>query len=65
VVRWAIWIFAILAILLQLGVAAPLVETLFTGLVAMLVISMGLAFGLAGKDVAGDMLEELKRKLRG
>jgi len=65
VVRWAIWIFAILAILLQLGVAAPLVETLFTGLVAMLVISMGLAFGLAGKDVAGEMLEELKRKLRG
>lgn len=46
IVRWSIWIFAILAILHQLGIARPFMEILFTGLVAMLVISLGIAFGL-------------------
>lgn len=65
VVRWSIWAFAILTILYQLGVARPFMETLFTGLIAMLVISFGLAFGLGGKDVAGEILQDLKRKLKG
>jgi len=64
VIKWSIWIFAILAILYQLGVARPFMETLFTGLVAMLVISMGIAFGLGGKDVAAEILQDLKRKLK-
>ena len=64
VVKWSIWFFAILAILYQLGVARPFMETLFTGLVAMLVISLGLAFGLGGKDVATEILQDLRRKLR-
>jgi hypothetical protein len=65
VIKWSIWIFAILAILYQLGVARPFMETLFTGIIAMLVISLGLAFGLGGKDVAAEMLQDLRRKLRG
>lgn len=65
IVKWSIWIFAILAILLQLGIARPLIETLFTGLVAMLVISFGIAFGLGGKDVAADILRDLREKIRG
>jgi len=65
VVKWSIWIFAILAILHQLGIAKPFMETLFTGLVAMLVISFGLAFGLGGKDVAAEALQDLKKKLKG
>lgn len=65
VVRWGIWVFAILAILLQLGIAAGLVQTLITGLVAMLVISTGLAFGLGGKEVAAGVLQDLMKKLRG
>ena len=65
VVRWGIWVFAILAILLQLGIAAGLVQTLITGLVAMLVISTGLAFGLGGKEVASEVLRDLMKKLRG
>lgn len=64
VVKWSMWIFAILAILYQLGVARPFMETLFTGLVGMLVIALGLAFGLGGKEVAGEMLQDLKRKLK-
>ncbi len=64
IVKWSIWIFAVLAILYQLGIARPFMETLFTGLVAMLVISLGIAFGLGGKDVAADILQDLRRKLK-
>lgn len=65
IVKWSIWIFAILAILYQLGVVRPMVQTLFAGLVALFVISFGLAFGLGGKDVAAELLQDWKRKLRG
>ena len=65
VVRWTIWIFAILAILLQLGIVISLVQTIITGFIAMLVISAGIAFGLGGKDVATEILQDLKRKLKG
>jgi len=64
VIKWSIWIFAILAILYQLGVARPFMETLFTGLVAMLVISLGVSFGLGGKDVAAEILQDFRRKLK-
>ena len=64
IVRWSIWIFAAAAILLQLGVAPFLFQTLITGAIAFLVIAGGLAFGLGGKDVAGDMLQDLRGKLR-
>lgn len=64
IVRWAIWIFAILAILGQLGVAREIIQILVTGFVALIVISGGLAFGLAGKDVAKETLENLRNKLR-
>ena len=55
---------ALLAILHQLGIAKPFMETLFTGLVAMLVISLGIAFGLGGKEVAAEILQDVKRKLK-
>lgn len=58
--KWAIWIFALLAALYQLGIAGPLVQTLFTGFIAMIVIAGGLAFGLGGKDIAGRYIERLK-----
>lgn len=63
-VKWSIWIFAILAILIQLGVAPSLIQTLFTGVIALIVISAGLAFGLGGRDVAKEILENLKRKIQ-
>jgi len=64
VVKWSIWVFAILAILHQLGIARPFMETLFTGLVAVLVLGFGLSFGLGGKEVAGEILQDFRRKLR-
>ena len=65
IVKWSIWTFAIIAILLHLGVTPFLLQTLFTGVVAFLVVAGGLAFGLGGKEVAGEFLQDLKRKLKG
>lgn len=65
IVRWSIWIFAILAILMQLKVAPALIQTLFTGFIGILVISAGIAFGLGGKDIANEILRDLHRKLKG
>jgi hypothetical protein len=65
IIRWSIWIFAILAILIQLGVAPSLINTLFAGLVGIIVISAGLAFGLGGKEIATEVLRDLYRKLKG
>lgn len=60
VAKWAIWVFAVLAALYQLGIAGPLVQTLFTGFVAMVSIAGGLAFGLGGKDAAARFLDRLR-----
>lgn len=58
--KWAIWIFAILAALFQLGIAGPLVQTLFTGAIAAISLAVGLSFGLGGKEVAGRFIERLR-----
>ena len=63
ITRWAIWIFAILTALFQLGVAAPLVQTLFTGLVIAISLAVGLSFGLGGQKAAADYIETLKKEL--
>lgn len=62
-IRWAIWVFAILAILLQLGITPDIVRALIYGMIAMITIATGLAFGLGGKDIAAEILKELKDKL--
>ncbi len=61
--RWLIVFFTALVVLNQLGVAQDLIRILFTGIVAMLALAGGLAFGLGGKDLAGEILRELKSKL--
>ncbi len=61
--RYAILFFTILIVLNQLGIAQDLVRILFTGIVAMLAIAGGLAFGLGGKDLAKDILDELRKKV--
>lgn len=64
IIKWAVWAFAFLAILHQLGIARYFVDTLFTGAIAMLVIAFGIALGLGGKDVAAEFLRDLKDKFR-
>lgn len=56
--------FTILIVMNQLGVAQDLVRILFTGIVAMISLAGGLAFGLGGKEMATELLKELRRKLK-
>lgn len=63
VAKYAIIFFSVLIILTQLGVAADLVKILFTGIVGMLALAGGLAFGLGGKEFAQDVLKRMEKKL--
>lgn len=60
----AIWIFSILAALVQLGIAHDLIRTLFTGVVALLAIAGGLAFGLGGQDAAKRLIAKVESDLK-
>lgn len=62
--RGTIIFFTVLVVLNQLGVAQDLIRILFTGIVVMLSLAGGLAFGLGGKDMAKEVLDELKGKLK-
>jgi len=62
-VKWAIYIFAFLAILLQLEVASEIINTLILGFVGMISLALGLSFGLGGKDIAARIIEDLRRKI--
>jgi hypothetical protein len=50
--RGAIWTFAIVIAVNQLGIATTLVNTLFMATVGALALALGLAFGLGGRDTA-------------
>ena len=64
VAKWAIWVFAILAALDQLGVT-PFVQTIFTGVVVALSIAFGLAFGLGGQEAAARFIERTRSDMNG
>jgi Mechanosensitive ion channel, conserved TM helix len=64
IIKWSIWILAIFAILLQLGIAEALITTIIQGVVALIVIAGGIAFGLGGKDAAAEVIQDLKNKLK-
>jgi hypothetical protein len=60
----AVWAFAIIIAANQVGIAETLVNTLFMGTVAMLVLALGLAFGLGAKDTAGEIVRGWYASLR-
>ena len=57
VARTAVWAFAIVIAVNQLGIASNLINTLFTGFVGALALASGLAFGLGGRDLAQRSLD--------
>jgi len=61
--KWSIVIFSFLAALTQLGIASELIQILFTGLVFMLAIAGGVAFGLGGKEEAQRILQQIRKDL--
>jgi hypothetical protein len=63
VAKWAIWIFVTIIVLSQLGIAPAFMQILFTGIVAMLALAGGLAFGLGGKEAASRVIERMKNSV--
>ncbi len=61
--KWAIWIFGVLAALLQLNIASAFIQTLFTGVVVALSLAFGLAFGLGGQEAAAKFIEKTRNEI--
>ncbi len=64
ITKWAIWIFGFFAALEQLRIASNLLFTLETGIIAMLAIAGGLAFGLGGKDAATAFINKVRNEMK-
>ena len=62
IARVAIWGFGIVIAVNQIGIAQTLVNTLFMGLVGALALAIGLAFGLGGRDTAGQIVQNWYRR---
>jgi hypothetical protein len=68
IVKVSVWVFASLAILKELMIASVMVNTLFTalvwGFIALIVLAGGIAFGLGGREVAADILKDIRSKFK-
>ena len=53
-----VWAFAIVVAVNQLGIATELVNTLFMAIVGAIALGLGLAFGLGGRETAGEILRK-------
>jgi hypothetical protein len=58
IAEMAVIAFAVLIAIDQIGIAADLLNILFTGVVAALALAFGLAFGLGGRDVAAQVTQQ-------
>src|SRR3989344_4115649 len=63
VAKWSIWVFAIMAALLQLQIVAPFIQTLFTGIVVAIALGLGLSFGLGGQEAAARAIEKVTTEI--
>ena len=59
VAKYAVWVFAFIIALGQLGVAEYYMNVLFTGIIAMLALGGALAFGFGGKDAAARFIGKI------
>ena len=62
-VWWVVMVFGFLTALMQLGIATAIINTLITGIIAMIVIAGGISFGLGGKDYASHLLEKVRKEI--
>lgn len=63
VAKYAVWVFAFIIALGQLGVADYYMSVLFTGIIAMISIGGALAFGLGGKDAAARLISKVSEEV--
>ncbi|MFA6999705.1 MAG: hypothetical protein WC241_01160 [Candidatus Paceibacterota bacterium] len=63
ITKYAIWIFAFIIALSELGIASAFMQILFTGVVVMLAIAGGLAFGLGGKEAAARAIDNISKDM--
>ena len=61
--KWAIWIFAILTTMIQLGIAVSFIQTLFTGVIIAFSLAIGLSFGLGGQEAAAGYIEKIRHEI--
>ncbi len=59
IAKYAVWIFAFIIALGQLGVAPYYMSVLFTGIIAMISIGGALAFGLGGREAAARFIAKV------
>ena len=64
IAKAAVWIFAIVVAVNQIGVATTLVNTLFMGVVGAAAIALGLAFGLGGQGTARQIVDDWYARAR-
>ncbi len=64
ITRWAITVFAIIAALSELQIAENFLNYLFLGVIVMLAIAGGLAFGLGGRDHARKVLDHIEAGIK-
>ncbi len=63
IAKYAVWIFALIIALGQLGIADYYMSVLFTGIIAMLSIGGALAFGLGGRDAAARFISKVSEEV--
>lgn len=61
--KWAVWVFAILVALSQVGIAGAFIQTLFTGFVVAVSLALGLSFGLGGQAAAARTVEKIQHEI--
>jgi hypothetical protein len=61
---FSVWVLATLAIFYQLKIIPELILAIFIGVISIIVLVVGISFGLGGKDLAAKILKELEEKLK-
>lgn len=57
---WSVVVFGLLAALVQLNIASEIINSILTGIIAMIALAGGIAFGLGGKDYANHLMGKFK-----
>jgi hypothetical protein len=64
IAKYAVWVFAFIIALGQLGVAPAYMQILFSGIIAMFALAGALAFGLGAKDHASRMISKIGEEIK-